>query len=361
MIRPVAVACFIGLMASVNLAQHDEEKLVTVETLPPEPTVIMSGDLVKITYRVRFPELMAVGKEIIILEDRMTPETLSVHPFEGTALQIEKRAVRGRHVWDFAYRLRLIHPDKSSYTIPPIVVYWLVRDFGEAIEEAEVQQVETAPAPVRYVSTITDAGLLDIRDTIDLGEYGTLATAWTTIAWVVSPLPLLLWILYVGKLSRRPRPVSVKDRTDEELEQIEGQLSVPPSVGTARRQLRRTIRRLIDSGSSEDGQALRALARDLVISIRDYLHAELPELNPGDTAREIKHHVETRVPPGSRREALLALASRLVVYQRRLELDVADSIPDQAEEARVLDASVNQLRAHVRMWRQVRNRLPRGK
>lgn len=353
MMRLAAVACFIGLMPAVGQAQHDGEKLVRVETLPPEPTVIMSGDLVKMTYRVRFPELLDEGKEIIVLEDRMTPETLVVHPFEGVSLEIEKHRVRGGHVWDLAYHLRLIHPAKAEYAIPPIGVYWLVRDLGEAIEEAEVQQVATDPALVRYVTTITDLGSLDIRDTIDLGEYGTLAVAWTTIAWLVSPLPLVLWILYVATLSRRPKRVTVKDRMAEELEQIEGRLPVPVPVRAARRQLRRRIRGLSERPPAEDGRARLAVERDLVISIRDYLRAELPELNPGDTARDIKRHVETRVPPGGRQEALLVLASRLVVYQDRLEQGVFESTPDPAEEARVLDMSLDRLRPHVQMWQQV--------
>jgi hypothetical protein len=360
MIRQAVVACLIGLMPAVGVAQHDEERLVTVETLPPEPTVLMSGDLVKITYRLRFPELVDAGQEIIILEDRATPENLAVLPFEGVGLQIEKRALRGGHVWDFGYSLRLIHRDKSTYTIPPISFYWLVRDLGEAVEKAEVRQVETSPALVRYVTTITEAGPLDIRDTIDLGGYATLAAAWTTVAWIASLAPLLVFIVYVAKLSRRPRPVTVKDRSVEELEQITSRLPVPPSVGAARRQLRRTIRRLRDAAPAEDGQDFRALERDLVITTRDYLHAELPALNPGDTAREIKHHVETRLPPGRRQTALLALASQLVVYQRRLEQGPPEPISDPSEEARALDASLNQLLPHIRMWRQVRDGLKRG-
>jgi hypothetical protein len=346
-------------MSAVGLAQQDDEKLISVETLPPEPTVIMSGDLVRMTYRVRFPELLDQGQEIIVLEDRMTPETLAVHPFEAVSLEIEKRRVRDGHVWDLVYRLRLIHPSKSGYTIPGIAVYWLVRDLGEPIEDAEVQQVETDPAPVRYVTTITDLGPLDIRDTIDLGEYGTLAAAWTTIAWVVSPLPLFLWMLYVGRLSRRPRRASVKDRTTEELEQIEGQLSIPPPVRAARRQLRRRIRGLSELPPGEEGPAVLALERDLVISMRDYLHAELPELNQGDTPRDIKRYVETRVPAGGRQEALLVLASRLLVHQRRLEQGAFESIPDPAGEAHVLAGALDQLRTHVRMWRQVTDRLER--
>ena len=60
--------------------------VVQVETLELEPTVVKTGDIITQTYRVRFPDLIGEGKEIIILEDRMTPENLPVHPFEGVSL-----------------------------------------------------------------------------------------------------------------------------------------------------------------------------------------------------------------------------------------------------------------------------------
>ena len=35
-----------------------------------------TGDLISQVFRVRFPDLVREGKEIIILEDRMVPENL---------------------------------------------------------------------------------------------------------------------------------------------------------------------------------------------------------------------------------------------------------------------------------------------
>ena len=86
--------------------------LVQIETLELEPTVVKTGDLITQTYRVRFPDLIDEGKEIMILEDRMVPETLPVHPFEGVSLDIEKRQVEDEHIWDFTYDFRLIAPEK---------------------------------------------------------------------------------------------------------------------------------------------------------------------------------------------------------------------------------------------------------
>ena len=76
-----------------------------------------TGDLIHQTYRVRFPDLVSEGKEIIILEDRMAPENLPVHPFEGVSLNVQKRLVDDEHIWDFEYGLRLIAPDKAFYVL----------------------------------------------------------------------------------------------------------------------------------------------------------------------------------------------------------------------------------------------------
>ena len=51
---------------------------VRVETLELEPTVVKTGDLILQRYRVRFPDLIDEGQEILMLEDRMAPETLPV-------------------------------------------------------------------------------------------------------------------------------------------------------------------------------------------------------------------------------------------------------------------------------------------
>ena len=351
----LAVALVAALLGAVSAfaqpqAAATEESPVRIETLDLEPTVVKTGDPITQTYRVRFPDLIDQGREIIILEDRMVPETLPVHPFEGTTLDVRKRQVDDEHIWDFTYVFRLIAPEKSTYVLPGFSFYYLVRDLGEDVEDAEVQQVDGGANLVRYVTTLTDTPLLDIRDTIDLGSFAARATAFRVLSWTLAPLPLLIWLVLLVRQARRPRAASeAKQEEEADLERIEALIEPLPSIWQARRSLRAHVRKLDDLAPSENGDALRDLRQHLVISGRDYLRAELPEVHLGDTPQDIRAHIG-ELKDGPRKEALDRLAERLVDYQRHLERDAASPIDDPAGEARLLDDSLSMLRPHVQLW-----------
>ncbi len=346
LVSAVAVGVLMGGAAASAGAQDAGASPVRVETLEIEPTVVKTGDVITQVYRLRFPDLIGQGREIIILEDRMVPENLPIHPFEAVSLDIRKRQLDDEHIWDFAYGMRLIAPEKAVYVVPSFGFYYLVRDLGEDIEDAEIQQIDGGQGLVRYVTTMNDLPILDIRDTIELGEFGGQAVFFRALAWAVAPLPLLLWLVFLVRLARKPRVVSLEAaREAEELDRIESQIPVPPSIWEARRTLRGQLRSL--AGAANGGGA--AAVSELVISARDYLRAELPDINSGDTARDIKAHVDG-LKDGARKEALSTLASRLVIYQDGLERgDVA--IENPSREVAALDASLTALRPHIRLWR----------
>ncbi len=346
LVSAVAVGVLMGGAAASAGAQDAGASPVRVETLEIEPTVVKTGDVITQVYRLRFPDLITQGREIIILEDRMVPENLPIHPFEAVSLDIRKRQLDDEHIWDFAYGMRLIAPEKAVYVVPSFGFYYLVRDLGEDIEDAEIQQIDGGQGLVRYVTTMNDLPILDIRDTIELGEFGGQAVFFRALAWAVAPLPLLLWLVFLVRLARKPRVVSLEAaREAEELDRIESQIPVPPSIWEARRTLRGQLRSL--AGAANGGGA--AAVSELVISARDYLRAELPDINSGDTARDIKAHVDG-LKDGARKEALSTLASRLVIYQDGLERgDVA--IENPSREVAALDASLTALRPHIRLWR----------
>jgi hypothetical protein len=322
---------------------------VRVETLELQPTVVKTGDLILQPYRVRFPDLIGEGKEIIILEDRMAPETLPVHPFEGVSLTIAKSRVEDEHIWDFTYGFRLVDPSKMTYLLPNFSFYYLVRDLGEDIEDAEVQQVDGGQGLVRYVSTITDEPVLAIRDTIELGAFAGRATFFRTLAWTVAPLPLFVWLVMLLRVARKPKMISLeKAQEEEELARLEAQIPVPPSIWEARRELNRELSALQDLAPSADGVVLAGVERGLVLSLRDYLHAELPDLNPGDTALDMQRHAE-ELKDGPRKDALRTLTSRLVAYQQGLEHSQPAPMESPGEEARSLEGALKQLRPHVRL------------
>ena len=342
----VAAGALVGGAPASAGAQDAGASPVQVETLEIEPTVVKTGDVITQVYRVRFPDLIGQGREIIILEDRMVPENLPIHPFEAVSLEIRKRHVDSEHIWDFVYGMRLIAPEKAVYVVPSFGFYYLVRDLGEDIEDAEIQQIDGGQGLVRYVTTMNDLPILDIRDTIELGEFGGQAVFFRALAWAVAPLPLLVWLGFLVRLARKPKTVSLEAaREAEELDRIEAQIPVPPSIWEARRTLRAQLRAL--AGAAQGGGA--AVISGLVISARDYLRAELPDVNSGDTPRDIKAHVEG-LKDGARKEALSTLASRLVVYQDGLERGEV-TIDNPAGEVAALDASLTALRPHIRLWR----------
>ena len=327
---------------------------VRVETLELEPTVVKTGDLITQRYRLRFPDLIDEGQEIIILEDRVAPETLPVHPFEGVSLSVNKNRIDDEHIWDFAYGFRLVDQTKMTYILPNFSFYYLVRDLGEDIEDAEVQQVDGGQGLVRYVTTMTDEPLLDIRDNIELGSFARRATFFRTLAWTVAPLPLFVWLVMLLRLTRKPKVISMeKAQEEEELARIEAQIPVPPSIWEARRELSRRLSVLEDLAPSADTVTRLNFEREMVLSLRGYLQAELPGLYPGDTALDIKRHVE-ELAAGSRKDALDVLTVRLVAYQRGLEYNDPASIENPGEEARMMGLALSRLRPHVQLFNRLK-------
>jgi hypothetical protein len=145
---------------------------------------------------------------------------------------------------------------------------------------------------------------------------------------------------------RRPkRRLAAKKPVPTDTER-EGALPEPPTVRQARRRLRAQLRAL-GNGASSDGATLGPDPA-LALALREYLISELPALNPGDTARDIRRHVQTTVPEGTRKEALDALAARLVAYQDGLErgMPVADS--NRAEEEQLIESLLGRLHAQAR-------------
>ena len=348
------VSVSIPSLAAQQASETDQmsagTSLVQVETLELEPTVVKTGDVINQTYRVRFPDLISEGKEIIILEDRMAPENLPVHPFEGVSLDVYKRQVGDEYIWDFEYGFRLIAPEKAFYVLPGFSFYYLTRDLGEDVEDVEVEQVDAEGGFVRYVTTINDVPDLDIRDTIELGEFQTRATGFRLLAWGVAPLPLLVWFVMLVRQARRPNTVSEdQQREADEIERLEAQIPIAPSIWQARRTLLTGIRLLEDLTPGANGSAVYDVQRTLLISGREFLRAELRELHTGDTPKDIQKHIEG-LREGDRKDALLALASRLVTYQRGLELDALEPIDDPQAEADELTASVASLRPHIQLW-----------
>ena len=109
----------------------------------------------------------------------MAPENLAGPSVRGGfARGGEAAGGRRAHLGLRQYGLRLISTGEGRVRhVPSFGFYYLIRDLGEEIEDAEIQQVDGGERLVRYVTTMTDLPVLDIRDTIELGEFGGRADA----------------------------------------------------------------------------------------------------------------------------------------------------------------------------------------
>jgi hypothetical protein len=334
---------------------------LTVETVGLEPTVAKTGDSITATFRVRFRDLVDEGKEIIVLEDRMAPDKLSVAPFEGTGLKVAKRQAGDQHIWDFVYTFRIVNPNKGIHVLGRVTFYWLIRDVGQNVEEARVLQSETDPLQLRYVTTLTEDATLNIRDSIELGNFASRARVLRAVAWTVAPLPLVLWAATFAMALRRRKPqgAAMRPRAEED-EHLEVAIEAPPTLGRARRTLLGELNTLGEAAPSEDARELLGLERRLVIALRDYLRAEVPGLHSGDTAREIKQFIDAGPMGEAHREILGALAGRLVAYQRDLERGTPSALGDPAAEAREVEALLRSFGPRARALARVRKAIGRA-
>lgn len=356
----MAVAALVCLAAAPGFTQDrsqpaEEPLPLSVETVGLEPTVGKTGDVIAATFRVRFTDLVGKGKEILVLEDRMAPDNLPLAPFEAIGLEVDKRQVGDLHIWDFVYRLRIVNPQKGLVTLRSVTFYWLMRDLGQKIEDAQVRQSVTDPLQFRYVTTITDDPVLDIRDEIELGRLAGRAAAFRLVGWVVAPLPLALWTIAAVLALRRPARAAVR-RTALKADEPEPAIPESPTLRQARRHVQRRLRAFGDSAPSGHSAA-SDVETELVSSLRDYLTAELPDLNPGDTARDIRRHIEAKVPAGGRKDTLAALAARLVTYQDSLERGTPMAATDPAGEAQEVESLLARLQWPARLVERVKKTL----
>ena len=165
---------------------------------------------------------------------------------------------------------------------------------------------------------------------------------------------MVVLLVMLVRLARTPKAISLeKAEEEEELARIEAQIPIPPSIWEARRNVRRQLKTLHNMLPSANGESLAQVERGMVLSFRDYLQAELPDLHTGDTALDIQRHVEG-IADGPRKDALRTLTSRMVAYQHGLEYDVPAPIESPADEVRSVEEALSRLRPHVRLFNSVK-------
>ena len=313
-----AIVFILVLLAIPLTSRSQENSRLIVETLRSTvPTTVRSGEPFSQTYRIKFLD-SPDGKEVIILENEMTADKIPVSSeFEVLGRTLEKRKDGDENVWDLTYTFRVISPKKGPKKIPKFVIRWAIKEPGKSNEEAKEQtHIETSEVLINYVPTTTADPYLDIRDKLDFGSYqGLVALLW----WLplLSPAVLLaMAYLFVRSLRRSRRKAITKPTSEiimtdnDSAEEFEAK---PLTLRQAYLSLLKTADSLVFAGA-ENGQSIVAAEKKLFDAGRVFILAIYPEINIGNTPREMKSDIVRTLKAGSRRDLLVALVSRLEVY-----------------------------------------------
>jgi len=283
---------------------------MNVETFPPTPTTIRTGESFSQTYRVSFIEAPNLGRKVMISIDELKPASFpaALGDFEviGWELDDSPRYITEfegvlRHVWYVTYTLRVINQEKSSedkeYAVPSITFKWAVLNNGKV---GAAKEFHTEKSAINYVTTVT-AGPIGIRDRAVGHDYSASATLFWTLSRIVAPLAgLLVIVSFVWSWKRKAvseKSSTKKDEPDYSANVYEKRISLSSSY----RALFRELRAL--KGDLSTAEPERRLAK----ALRDVLVARL-KLKPGAGPSDVKSHIEREVKPGIYKESLTALA-----------------------------------------------------
>lgn len=309
-----------------------------VETLPPTPAVVKSGEFFQQTYRIHFLDLSARGQEIVVLEDQLSAFNVPIFPFEAINLDKAKNKVGNVHIWDFTYTLRLLNKEKGVYIIPKIRIPW-IWEGGEQNHPV----VETEEVPVHYISTITPGAFLNVRDRIDFGSFYRTAQR----LWVVSGTLLVVLVTFwavalfkQGRLRHQSAmlPLVIAQEADEGMPEGIRVLSFKQARRNLQHALRcwkkATAHPPVFSESEPPAPFWLKQGREVFGSLYVFLTAAggYPiGHTPKDILNDLRLGVVQRPIRIGWQNILLFLAERLVLYQWFLENGTFYVFADQAE------------------------------
>jgi len=283
---------------------------ITVDTFPATPTVVKTGEIFKVNYRVRYLDLAKWKEEIVLFNEDITVEGLQGKigaPFEVMSVEIKELNPKDGEYWqDFIISFRIIDKEKGAKKIPKIGFRWTKKEAGDEKNNLEtrkeVQQVESLEVHVNYVTSVPEDPYLDIRDGLKLGDFSRQAILFQYTVPGISMLFIVLWAVLLVRFIKAPKQARVVsiDATTLPVEEIE-EYFVPSeavSFKHAKKNLAQTIERIKDeiSDTSKEyrGEIFLNISQDIYKDLHALLIAAVPGLNPGDTPSQIREYIKSK-------------------------------------------------------------------
>jgi len=295
---------------------------IAVDTFPPTPTVVKTGEVFTVNYRIRYLDLTRWKEEIVIFTDQIDVNNFQSkvgEPFEVMNVKLNDLVPKNGEYWqDVLVSFRIIGKEKGLKKIPKIKFDWAKKMAGDEASELKTEEpVESLEVHINYVTTtIPTDPYLDIRDGLKLGNVSERAWLYRFVIPSTAVLFLGLWVfLMVSWLrsSQRSRAGMLTDPVapDGELSQYVV-ASEALTFGQARKRLASTLNRIIgELESSRSSDKLNDFRRDICIGINALLLSAVTDLNPGDTPGQIEEKVKNSKAIGSPKNTYLSLAYHL--------------------------------------------------
>ncbi len=354
----------IFLCGTPLLGQAQTVSPLVVETVSHSvvPTTVRTGEPIVQLYKIAYINSKRWDKEIIVREDDMRPKSLPIpaDDFEIIGWSMGEPVINQGEETNEVDRymrvvLRLVNKKKGAYKIPKFQVLWAIK-IGDKVEDQE--PMETEEVVVNYVTTYASDEFIDVRDSLNLGDYSGEANFFWWLSRVGAPsiilIPLLALVNYL-RLFRRPKSEQSvgKNIVEGGPEYV---LSKSISFDRAYADLMRDIKYEDKAYSVLDGLSLSAILKieeKLANGISAVLRARLEKLNPGDTPREIASYIDKNLKAGVYKNSLMLLQQKLAAYHSDLESGDATAFRGDsflAETKTLKDA----LRLLKKRWRIVR-------
>ena len=319
---------------------------ITVDTFPPMPTLVKTGELFTVSYRVRYLDLTRWNKEIVLFSEEIDVQRLQGQVDSFKVMSVDRREPiykNGEYWQDFLVVFRIIDKEKGPKKLPKIQFNWAIKEAGKSGDLQTEKPVESREVYVNYFSTIAPDPYLDIRDGLKLGDYS--GQAWL-FRFVVPGIFLtfsFVWLFLLVRMLRKSsqaktiaRPLDLSSENEDFGPYLIDRETL--SLRQARKNLVKTIRKAKDGLSGFEPQELLAIEGEIYNSILNLLMAAVPELNPGDTPKEIKACLSNvkKINP-----VYIDLTDRMI--QLRLDLEMKKNPSLNSQLVSNLDKLANRL------------------
>ena len=300
------------LLLTAPLYAQEESSLV-VRNLNATPTVVRTNEYFIQEYEVSFLDFTDEGEEVVVREELLDIQQLG--DFDVVDFSIKRTVKQGdllEHVWVLRYTLRIINPKRAAYKIPEITIPWTRKKLGQDKNDSSLvwyDHIKTAEVVVRYDTTIVGQDpRLDIRDRINFGDHYADYILCSSLSWFLGIVPPGVFLILVIRDRRRSRRAKNESETGTKKDKTDKIPAVKTiSRGKALRHLRQAVKKLNKSELIPAGELVQ-IEGELLLSLKNFLRAELALPHDGYTPADMAEHIRNKVKGSVRKDILLGFA-----------------------------------------------------